>query len=85
MALQVLLNVAVATGVFPNTGISLPFFSDGGSSLLVTLASMGMMLSVSGDLYLETLKKKAEKEKKRQEEAENGNELKNANERKKHA
>ena len=47
MALQVIINVAVATSVFPNTGISLPFFSDGGSSMLFTLASMGIVLGVS--------------------------------------
>lgn len=49
MALQVLINVAVATSLLPNTGISLPFFSDGGSSLLMTLASMGIMLAISKD------------------------------------
>ncbi len=47
MAIQVLINVAVATSLLPNTGISLPFFSEGGSSLIVTLASMGLMLGVS--------------------------------------
>lgn len=47
MALQVIINVCVATSILPNTGISLPFFSDGGSSLLFTLASMGLVLGVS--------------------------------------
>lgn len=49
MALQVLINVAVATSLLPNTGISLPFFSNGGSSMVVNLASMGIMLSISKD------------------------------------
>ena len=47
MALQVLINVAVATSLIPNTGISLPFFSDGGTSMVVTLISMGIMLAIS--------------------------------------
>ena len=37
LALQVLLNIAVATTSFPNTGIGLPFFSYGGTSLLLSL------------------------------------------------
>ena len=49
MALQVIINISVATSLLPNTGISLPFFSDGGSSLVMTLASMGLMLGVSKD------------------------------------
>ena len=47
IALQVLLNIAVVTNTMPNTGISLPFFSYGGSSLLVLAAEMGIMLSIS--------------------------------------
>ena len=49
MALQVIINISVATSLLPNTGISLPFFSDGGSSLIMTLASMGLMLGISKD------------------------------------
>ncbi len=44
---QTALNICVVTGVMPNTGISLPFFSYGGTSLLMILAEMGMVLSVS--------------------------------------
>jgi len=44
---QALLNMAVVTKVIPNTGISLPFFSYGGSSLLMLLAEMGVLLAVS--------------------------------------
>ena len=47
LALQVMFNVAVVTDTVPNTGISLPFFSYGGSALLITLIEMGTILSVS--------------------------------------
>ena len=47
IAVQVLLNVAVVTNTIPNTGISLPFFSYGGSSLIMIFAEMGIILSVS--------------------------------------
>ena len=47
LAAQVFLNIGVVTGVVPPTGISLPFFSYGGTALMVQLAEMGMILSVS--------------------------------------
>ena len=47
MAIQVLLNVAVVTNSIPNTGISLPFFSYGGSSLIMLFFEMGILLSIS--------------------------------------
>ncbi len=47
MALQVLLNIAVVTNSIPNTGISLPFFSYGGSSLIMLFFEMGIILSIS--------------------------------------
>lgn len=47
IGLQVLLNIAVVTNSFPNTGISLPFFSYGGTSLVMLLAQMGLVLAVS--------------------------------------
>ncbi len=47
LALQVMFNVAVVTDTVPNTGISLPFFSYGGSALMITLLEMGTILSVS--------------------------------------
>lgn len=47
MAIQVLLNVGVVTNSIPNTGISLPFFSYGGSSLLMIFLEMGIILSIS--------------------------------------
>ena len=47
IALQVFLNIAVVTNLLPNTGISLPFFSYGGTAIAMQLAEMGIILSVS--------------------------------------
>ena len=47
VGIQVAFNLAVVTNTFPNTGISLPFFSYGGTSLVMLLAQMGIILSVS--------------------------------------
>ena len=47
VAIQVLLNIAVVTNSIPNTGISLPFFSYGGSSLIMQFLEMGVLLSIS--------------------------------------
>ncbi len=47
IALQAFLNMAVVTNLIPNTGISLPFFSYGGTALAIQLAEVGMVLSVS--------------------------------------
>jgi len=47
IGLQVILNILVITDWLPNTGISLPFFSYGGTSLIMLLAQMGVVLSVS--------------------------------------
>ena len=44
---QALFNIMVACNAFPNTGISLPFFSYGGTALMIQLAEMGIMLNVS--------------------------------------
>ena len=46
VALQAVLNVAVVTNTIPNTGISLPFFSSGGTSLILLLAEMGVMINI---------------------------------------
>ncbi|MDD6808224.1 MAG: putative peptidoglycan glycosyltransferase FtsW [Oscillospiraceae bacterium] len=47
VGLQAALNIGVVTDVLPNTGISLPFFSYGGTSLLMLLGEMGIVLSIS--------------------------------------
>ena len=49
IALQVILNIAVVTNTIPNTGITLPFISYGGTSVLFLLGEMGLALSVSRD------------------------------------
>lgn len=53
VGLQALLNIAVVTNTLPNTGISLPFFSYGGTSLTMLMAQMGVVLSVSRRAALE--------------------------------
>lgn len=47
LALQVIFNLLVVTDVMPNTGISLPFFSAGGTALIMQLVEVGMVLAVS--------------------------------------
>lgn len=66
---QVLFNIAVVTNTVPNTGISLPFFSSGGTSLLMLLAQMGVLFSISraGNEYQERLRRFAQQERERQE------------------
>ena len=53
LALQVFLNVAVVTNLVPCTGISLPFFSYGGTALLIQLGEMGIILSASRTILIE--------------------------------
>jgi len=55
LALQVALNIAVVTNSMPNTGISLPFFSAGGTALALQIFEMGIVLSIS---RFSTVKKK---------------------------
>ena len=50
IAVQVLLNLSVVTNTIPNTGISLPFFSYGGSSLVMLFFEMGILLSISREV-----------------------------------
>lgn len=53
IAVQVILNVAVVTNTMPNTGITLPFISYGGTSVLFLLSEIGMVLSVARHTHRE--------------------------------
>lgn len=52
MAIQVILNIAVVTATIPNTGISLPFISYGGTAVLFQLAEIGLVLNVAKRIQL---------------------------------
>lgn len=51
IGIQTVLNLAVVSNLVPNTGISLPFFSYGGTALIMQLAEMGIMLNISQQQY----------------------------------
>lgn len=53
IGIQAFLNIAVVTNAIPNTGISLPFFSYGGSALLMQLCQMGVLLNISRQANIE--------------------------------
>lgn len=53
ISIQVILNIAVVTNTIPNTGITLPFISYGGSSIVFLLAEMGLVLSVSRSIRID--------------------------------
>lgn len=59
---QVFFNIAVVTNTVPNTGISLPFFSSGGTSLVLLLAEMGVMINIARQGKRAQLQRKAAKE-----------------------
>ncbi len=66
LALQVVLNIGVVSDLLPNTGIGLPFFSYGGTSMVIGLAEMGVVLGVSRQANLPkvySLKNKSTKKK----------------------
>ena len=53
IAIQVILNIAVVTNTIPNTGITLPFISYGGTSVLFLMMEIGIVLSVSNQIKLD--------------------------------
>ncbi len=55
VGMQVILNIMVVTNTIPNTCISLPFFSYGGTSLVILLIQMGIVLSISRTSAMEKL------------------------------
>jgi cell division protein FtsW len=50
IAIQVVLNIAVVTNTIPNTGITLPFISYGGSAVITQLAELGVALNVGRNI-----------------------------------
>ena len=52
IGLQAFINIAVVSNLFPNTGISLPFFSYGGTALVMQLVEMGIVLNISRGRYV---------------------------------
>ncbi len=63
IGIQALFNIAVVTNAFPNTGISLPFFSYGGTALMMQLFEMGVVLNISRHTHV--AKEQQDQEKKR--------------------
>ena len=55
IAIQVILNIAVVTNTIPNTGVILPFISYGGTSIVFLMGEMGLALSVSKGIRLESI------------------------------
>jgi cell division protein FtsW len=53
VGLQTILNILVVTNTIPSTGIALPFFSYGGTALVMLLAEMGVVLSISRQTTME--------------------------------
>ena len=63
IGIQTVVNLAVVSNLVPNTGISLPFFSYGGTALIMQLAEMGIMLNISQQRYYPNEKPKLSAEK----------------------
>jgi cell division protein FtsW len=55
ISLQVILNIAVVTNTIPNTGVTLPFISYGGTSIVFLMMEIGLVLSVSKGIKLESM------------------------------
>ena len=52
IGLQAFINIGVVSNLLPNTGISLPFFSYGGTALMMQLFEMGIVLNISRGRYM---------------------------------
>ena len=57
IALQVVLNISVVTNLIPTTGVTLPFISYGGTSILFLMSEMGIALGVSRKIKLQGMEK----------------------------
>lgn len=66
IGIQALFNIAVVTNAFPNTGISLPFFSYGGTALMMQLFEMGVVLNISRHTHVAKERQDREKKQKKQ-------------------
>jgi len=53
IAIQLILNISVVTGLIPNTGIGLPFISYGGTSLLFLMVEIGLVFSVARSINID--------------------------------
>ena len=72
IGIQALFNIAVVTNAFPNTGISLPFFSYGGTALMMQLFEMGVVLNISRHTHVAKERQDREKKQKHQQLAAEG-------------
>ena len=59
--IQAVINICVATGLFPVTGVTLPLVSYGGTSVLVTLGMLGMLMNISQQTQAEQIAKQKTK------------------------
>ncbi len=59
LALQVILNIAVITNLIPNTGVTLPFFSYGGTSVIILLSEIGLVWGISNSIPVKEVKENA--------------------------
>lgn len=69
IGLQTAINIGVVTNTLPNTGVTLPFISYGGSSLVMTMAEMGIILAVSKQIVPVSVLRERKERRKRQEES----------------